>query len=50
MMDVRIIKVILPEKEEIEHLESVGIDVEAEYTQGFIQELKERLKQIRNGK
>ena len=47
MKDVRIIKVILPKKEEIEHLESVGIDVETEYTQAFIQELKERLKLIR---
>ena len=37
MKNVRVIKVILPTKEEIEHLESVGIDVEAELMNAFIQ-------------
>ena len=40
---------MLPKKEEIEHLESVGIDVEAELMNAFIQEMRERLKLIREG-
>ena len=43
---------ILPTKEEMEQLESVGIStdlLEAELMNAFIQEMKERLKLIREG-
>ena len=43
---------ILPTKEEMEQLESVGISadlLEAELMNAFIQEMRERLKLIREG-
>lgn len=39
MSQNRIIKVAIPSKEQIEKLESLGVDVEAKLTEGFMKEL-----------
>lgn len=43
MGENRIIKVAIPTKEQIEKLESLGIDVEAKLAEGFIKELHQIL-------
>ena len=42
------IKVIVPTKEELDSLESIGVDAESELVRAFREELHERIEKIKN--